>query len=150
MSIPRHRCRLGVFADYHQFYVWDPETSGCHAPEDWSDKDIADRAKVAPGVVVICPVRNMEVPVEVGIWNSEPQVIFDAWQHVIEAPLATAGLIEIHECTGGSHAVFSIEPGDYIVRALYRGLDTLSKDGLEGKDFYEIQIWKSHCDLFRV
>ena len=126
MSTPRHRCRLRVFADYHQFYVWDPVSSGQHAPEDWSDQDVADRAKVVSGVVVICPARNMEVPVEVGIWDCEPQVIFDAWQHVIEAPLATAGLIEIHECTGGSHAIFSVEPGDYTVRALYRGLDTLS------------------------
>jgi len=104
MSSPLHRCRLGVFADYHQFYVWDPETSGRRAPEDWSEKDVADRAKVAPGVVVICPVRDMQVPVEVGIWDSEPQVIFDASQHVVEAPLTTTGRIEIDECTGKPQA----------------------------------------------
>lgn len=150
MSASRHRCRLKVFADYHQFYVWDPVASDRHAPEDWSDQDVANRAKVVPGVVVICPVRNMEVPVEIGIWDSEPQVIFSAWQHVIEAPLATAGLVEIHECTGGSLACFSVEPGDYTVRALYRGLDTLSEDGLEGKDCYEVQMWKSPCTGFRV
>ena len=150
MSMPRHRCRLAIFADYHQFYVWDPQKSGQKAPEDWSNQDVVNRAKTAAGVVVICPVRNMTVPVEVGIWDSEPQVIFDAWQHVIVAPLATGGLIEIHECTGGSHACFSVEPGDYTVRALYRGLDTLSEDGLEGKDFYEIQIWRSPCANLQV
>ena len=149
MSSPRHRCRLRVFADYYQFYAWDPQESRRQAPEHWSDQDVADRAKVVPGVVVICPVRNMEVPVEVGIWDSEPQVVFDAWQHVIEAPLATAGQIEIHECTGGSLACFTVEPGDYTVRALYRGLDTLSEDGLEGKDFYEVQIWRGRrTDFF--
>jgi len=92
----------------------------------------------------------MTVPVEVGIWDAEPQVIFGAWQHVIEAPLATEGLIELHECTGGSHACFTVGPGDYTVRALYRGLDTLSEDGLEGKDFYEIQIWKAASAGLRV
>src|SRR5262245_27957733 len=137
MNAPRHRCRLQIFADYHQFYVWDPETSGRHAPEDWSAQDVADRAKIAPGVVVICPVRNMTVPVEVGIWDGEPHVIFDHWQHAIEAPLATMGRIEIDECTGEPQAGFSVEAGDYTVRALYRGLDTLSDDGLQGKDFYE-------------
>ena len=150
MSALRHRCRLSIFADYHQFYVWDPKKSARHAPEDWSNQDVINRAKVAPGVVVICPIRDMAVPVEIGIWDSEPQVIFGAWQHVIEAPLATTGLIEIHECTGGSHAYFSVEPGDYTVRGLYRGLDTLSEDGLEGKDFYEIQIWRSPCPDLRV
>ena len=150
MSMPRHRCRLAIFADYHQFYVWDPQKFGQKAPEDWSNQDVVNRAKTAAGVVVICPVRNMTVPVEVGIWDSEPQVIFDAWQHVIVAPLATGGLIEIHECTGGSHACFSVEPGDYTIRALYRGLDTLSEDGLEGKDFYEIQIWRSPCANLQV
>ncbi|MGA2751047.1 MAG: hypothetical protein ABSG59_19940 [Verrucomicrobiota bacterium] len=150
MSIPRHRCRLAIFADYRQFYVWDPEGSGRQAPVDWSVQDVANRAKIMPGVVVICPVRDMTVPVEVGIWDSEPQAIFGAWQHVVEAPLATGGLIEIHECTGGAHACFRVEQGDYTVRALYRGLDKLSEDGLKGEDFYEIQIWKAPCASLRV
>lgn len=150
MTTPRHRCRLRVFADYHQFYVWGADTCDRHAPEDWSDQDVADRAKAASGVVVICPVRSMEVPVEAGIWDSEPQVIFDQWQHVIEAPLRTTGRIEVDECTGEPQAGFAVEPGDYTVRALYRGLDSLSEDGLEGEDFYEVQIWMASCAGLRV
>ncbi len=150
MSTPRHWCRLEVFADYHQFYVWDPETSGRRAPEDWSDQDVANRAKVASGVVVICPVRNMEVPVELSIWETEPQVIYNQWQHVVEAPLVTTGRIEIDESTGEPKAGFTVEPGDYTVRALYRGLDKLSEDELEGEDFYEIQIWRAQCSGLRI
>jgi hypothetical protein len=150
MNAQRHRCRLAIFADYHQFYVWDPETSGGQAPEQWSNEDVANRVKVLRGVVVVCPARQMTVPVEVGIWDSEPHVVFNAWQHVAEAPLTTAGRIEIHECTGGSHACFTVEPGDYTVRALFRGLDTLSEDGLDGKDFYEIQIWKAPSAGLRI
>ena len=90
------------------------------------------------------------MPVEVGVWDEEPHVLFNAWQHVIEAPLKSSGLIEIHECTDDAIASFTVEPGDYSVRALYRGLDTLSEDGLEGEDFYEIQIWKAKFDGLRV
>ena len=150
MRLPRHRCRLVIVAEYHQFYVWDPVTSGRNAPEDWSEQDIANRAKLASGVVVVCPVRDTEVPVEVGIWDEEPQVVFALWQHVVEAPLITTGLIEIDECCGAPKASFSVDPGDYTVRALYRGLDKLSEDGFEGDDFYEIQIRKSPCAGFRV
>lgn len=150
MKVPRHRCRLSVLADYHQFYISDPKLSRQHAPENWSNDDISNRAKVEPGLVAICPVRNVRVPVEVGIWDSEPHVIFGAWQHVIEAPLETTGLIEVEGCLDQTNAHFSVEPGNYTVRGLFRGLDTLSEDGLEGNDFYEIQIWKSPCNGLRV
>jgi len=151
MTSPIHRCRLGVFADYFQFYVWDPAASKQQAPEDWTDEDIANRAKAVPGVFVICPVRNMTVPVEFEIWEREPEVIYAEWQHVVVAPLRTEGLIEIHECTGGSLATFKVEAGEYSIRALYRGLNTLSEDGLDGKDFYRVQMWRATApQMFKV
>jgi len=130
------------------FFAWDPTTS--EAPVDWSDQDVANRAKAEPGVVVICPVRDFDVPVDVTIWETEPHVTFNAWQHVVEAPLRTTGLIEIHECTGEAKACFTVEPGEYTVRALFQGLQTVSEDGLKGADFYEIQIWKAPCESLRV
>jgi hypothetical protein len=150
MSIPRHRCSLSIVLDYQQFYVWDTRVAHQSLPNYWSDQDIANRAKAAHGVVIVCPVRSTIVPVEVEIWDFEPQVIFGAWQHVVEAPLETAGSIEIHECTGGSKACFSVDSGHYTVRILYRGLDTISEDGFEGRDSYLIQIWKSPCASLRV
>jgi hypothetical protein len=150
MDSARYFCRLRIFADYHQFYVWGAESSQRHVPEEWTDQDVAHRAKIAPGVVIICPVRNMEVPVSVGIREGEPPLILDQWQHVIEAPLSVNGRIEIDECTGEPQAGFTVPPGEYTVRALYRGLDTLSEDGLEGDDLYEIQIWKAPCAGLRI
>jgi hypothetical protein len=150
MKAPRHRCRLRVMADYYQFYVSDPVLSGGVAPEEWSARDVDNRAMAVRGIVVICPLRNMEVPVEVGIWDEEPHTIFANWQHIVEAPLTTRGRIEIEGCLGGNMASFEMEPGEYTVRALFRGLDTLSEDGLQGRDYYEIQIWKSKCPGLRV
>ena len=43
-----------VFADYHQFYVWDSGVAPV-APIDWTEEDGANRAKVAANVVVVCP-----------------------------------------------------------------------------------------------
>ena len=118
---------------------------------EWTERDGADRAKIAEGVFVCCPVRNMTVPVEIGIWKEAPEIDYDAWQHVVEAPLVTQGTIEVEECTGyASLAAFTVEPGAYTIRALYRGLDTLSNDGLDGGDFYEVQIWKGPCAGLKV
>ena len=101
--VPRHRCRLAVFADYFQFYVWDPVISERQAPLEWTEQDVADRAKIAEGVFVCCPVRNMAVSVEIGVWDEAPEVDCDAWQHVVEAPLATQGAIEVEECAPAIH-----------------------------------------------
>jgi len=151
MSALRHWCLLEVSVDYNQFYIWDPDASDRNALQDWTDADTANRAKAGRSVVVLCPARNAEVPVEFGIWDSEPQAVFNLWQHVIEAPLSVQHRIEVHECTTGvPKALFTVEPGDYTVRGLFRGLDTVSADGDSGKDFYEVQIWKASCKALRV
>jgi len=140
---------LEIFADYFQFYLQDSEER--LVPEIWTEIDIQNRAKFAEGIVVICPVRNMSVPVEVSIWDSKPHYLIAQWQHIVELPLQLEkGCLEIHECTGGELARFAIVAGNYTVRALFRGLNTLSEDGLKGDDFYEIQIWPHKLEALRV
>ena len=148
---PLHRLTLSVFADYHQFYIWDPVLSGQIAPDDYTDADIANRVKIAEGVVVVQPVRNMTVPVEVSIWPAEPDVHYADWQHCATAPLKVqSGQIQIHECTGSALANITVPSGDYIVRCLFRGLDTLSPNGLDGQDFYSIQLWPGHSSALTI
>jgi hypothetical protein len=43
---------LKVFADYHQFYLWDRGMTS-DAPTDYTDDDVRRRIKVAANVVVI-------------------------------------------------------------------------------------------------
>jgi hypothetical protein len=149
MKVPRHRCRLSIFADYFQFYLWDSDERS--APETWTEQDVQNRAKATDGVVVISPIRNMSVPVEITIWDSEPHYLLAQWQHLVEVPLLLQkDFLEIHECTGDPMVHFSIPAGDYTVRALFRGLDSISGDGLEGEDFYEVQIWPQRLPALRV
>lgn len=139
---PTQSCHLKVFADYRQFYVWDPVASGQLAPEEWSDDDVQKKIKTGKHVVVICPERDMEVPVLVEVFSQDPGFHVAQWDHIAEAPLdVQSGTIEIHECTGGALAEFTVPPGTYRVRALYGALDSLSDDGLDGKDNYTVNIW---------
>ena len=133
--------RYEIFADYHQFYLWDHGESPSPAV-DYSDEDVARRIKAAPHLVVIQPERNMSVPVEVEIADREPDWSPDAWDHVAEASLdLPSGRLEIHECAGGSVDILALAPGSYRVRALFGGLDTLSEDGLDGEDHYRLVLW---------
>jgi hypothetical protein len=112
---------LQIFADYFQIYLADSIER--QAPEMWTELDIENRAKIAPGMAIICPVRNMTVPVEISIWDTEPHFLLAHWQHVVEMPLSLeADRLEIDECTGETLAHFAIPSGDYAVRALFRGI----------------------------
>jgi hypothetical protein len=130
-----------IFADYHQFYLWDKKVEP-DAPTNYTDEDVQKRIKAAPNVVVIQPERNMDVPVEVEVFESAPPLELVAWDHVAEASLELpSGVLEIHECTGGSIDEIQLAPGTYRVRACYGKLSELSKYGLEGNDHYRLELW---------
>ena len=133
--------QYSVFADYHQFYLWDPQASP-EAPTDYTDLDIDRRIKAAPHVVVIQPERNMKVPVTLEVLSEPPYSDLAAWDHVAEASLELpSGELEIHECTGGSLDRIPIAPGTYRVRAYFGKLGELTDDGIDGNDHYAIALW---------
>ena len=139
--MPLQQCRIKVFADYHQFYLWD-RASNPHAPEQWNQEDVKHRIKVGPHVVVIRTQRNSTVDVAVELRDAQPPMQLAGWDHVAEASLhLPSGQLEVHESTGGPVADFSLDPGWYRVRSLQGGLSTVSEDGLRGEDRYQIVVW---------
>jgi hypothetical protein len=136
-----HHKSVEVFADYHQFYLWDKGMTN-QAPEDYSKEDVARRIKTGPYVVVVQPERNMNVPVEIEIHDSEPPYDPAAWDHIAEASLEVAtGHLQAHESTGGPVADFKIEKGWYRVRSFHGGFLTIAAVGTDGADFYRVVLW---------
>jgi hypothetical protein len=130
-----------VFADYHQFYLWDKQV-GPDAAEDYSEMDIENRIKVAPNVFVVQPERNVEVPVTVEIHDEEPAFDPTQWDHIAEASLhLPSGQLEVHECTGGPVANFQVNPGWYRVRSFHGGFATIDPRTYEGSDHYLVVFW---------
>lgn len=130
-----------LLADYHQFYVWDGGVDP-EAPVDWTKEDVARRAKVAPNVVVICPLRDMTVPVTLEIHDREPEFDPSGVDHVVRCGLALpTGELQVHECTGSEVFREQVKPGNYGVLAIYGGLATIDETGLEGQDLYRIVLW---------
>src|SRR5262245_45040319 len=117
----QHHLKADIFADYYQFYLWDPAQSP-EPPTDYVDADMERRIKTGPYVVVICPERNFTIPVEIETHDTEPAYDAEVWDHIVEASLELpSGQLQVHECTGGPVADWTVQPGWYRVRSFHRG-----------------------------
>jgi hypothetical protein len=142
--------KFELFADYHQFYVWDAGVDP-RAPEDYTNEDVRRLVKVAPNIVVIQPVRSTTVPVQLEICSEDPGFDESQWDHIAECALELpTGKLQVHECTGGPVLDLEVAPGWYWVRVLFAGLGTLSYDGLEGDDYYRIVLWPGTSAPLRI
>lgn len=135
-----HHKAVQVFADYHQFYLWDKGMNPL-APEDYTKEDTERRIKTGPHVVVVQPESDGTVPVEIEIRDAEPPYEAEKWDHIAEASLhLPTGQLQVHECTGGPVAEFQVAKGWYRARSFHAGLNSVY-DGSESGDCYRVVLW---------
>ena len=137
------RYDLELFADYHQFYLQDEQAVG-DLSDAWSEEASIRMLAVAPGVIGVGTVRDMDVPVAIEILESEPQQDFERFDYVLECSLSvTSGKLVVAGCTDYFPEAKRIElpSGIYRVRASYADLNSLSPDAMDGNDSYRLQLW---------
>lgn len=135
------RKAFDVFADYHQFYLFDPGAD-FRIPDTYTAEDCLRRVKTGPHTLVIQPERNMTVPVAVEIYDHDPGFDPAAWDHIAEASLhLPTGQLTVNECIGLLSVGFEVPPGWYRVRSLGGGFGTIDRFGLEGGDHYLAVLW---------
>lgn len=135
--------QLELFADYFQFYLQDEQSEG-DLSNSWTEKAVSDMLAIAPSVIGVGTVRNMDVPVEVEVLDSQPNDNFDDWDHVTEASLdVPSGHIIIAGCTDylPDAARIIVNPGTYKVRIYYGALDSVDELQLDGNDHYRVVLW---------
>ena len=136
---------LELFADYFQFYIQDEPADG-DLSNAWGKEAETRLLAIAPGVVGVGTVRNMDVPVTIEILSTEPTADFEAFDHVVECSLLVkSGRIVVAGCTDYFPEAKRIEvaAGMYRVRVCFTGLRSLSPDGLDGSDHYRLQLWQA-------
>ncbi len=134
--------KFALFADYHQFYFQDEQSSGNSL--EWTEQAVSDMLAVAPGVIRVGTARNMDVPVEVEVLGSKPNENFDDWDQVTEFSLEVpSGRIVIAGCTDyfPDAARLTVQPGTYKGRVYYGALDSVDELHLEGNDHYRVVLW---------
>jgi len=75
-----------IFADYFQFYLEDEKVQ-TDTSVIWTEQAFQDFMAVAPGFVAIGTVRNMDVPVEIEVVDSELPENLEQWNHITECSL---------------------------------------------------------------
>lgn len=137
--------QLEIFADYFQFYLQD-ETAQGDLSNAWDAPAVEHMLAISPGIVGLGTVRNMDVPVTLELLDSEPVGDLGKFDHVVEGSLAVkTGPLVVAGCTDyfPDAARFDVEPGTYRIRLSCSGLNSLSEDGLEGRDHYLVQLWRA-------
>jgi hypothetical protein len=134
------RQSVTVFADYHQFYLWDAGIAP-YAPTDYSEEDIVRRIKTGPNIVVIQPERRSIVPFVIEVHTAEPPFDAMVWDHIAEASLhLPTGHLQVAGWPFDAVADLQVEPGWYRVRSFHGGFDTIPEREDEGDDHYLAQL----------
>ena len=134
-----------VFADYSQVLLHD-EAWESDFSEAWNDDAYRKMVVASDEALAISTARNMDVQVEIIVSGDKPSIDFADWDHIIQCNLGlSSGTLVVRGISDylPDSAKIELEPGQYIVWALYGDLNTVSDDGLEGKDHYRVILCRS-------
>jgi hypothetical protein len=137
------RIELSLFADYYQFYLQDEKAKG-DLSDSWNPEATQNLMALAPGTIGIGTARNMTVPVVIEILDRDPGLNLDGWDQINECSIdVPSGKLVVAGCTDyyPDAKRIAVTPGTYRARLLYKNLDQLSDDGLEGDDAYVVLLW---------
>lgn len=133
-----------ISADYFQIYLED--SSAIDKDQFlWTDENIKNMFYSSRYLIVIGTVRDLEVPISIEICKTKPSLDFDVWDQINECGIDIAsGNLFISGTTDfiEDFKRINLEPGLYGALLCYRGLNTISDDGLSGDDYYKVYLWK--------
>ncbi|WP_155806040.1 hypothetical protein [Erythrobacter litoralis] len=142
--------KLDLFADFFQVYIADGKFR-TDTSDIWNNKASDRMLAIAENLIAIGTARNMTVPVSLELLSGRPRPDFEVWEQVIEASFnVPSGEIVALGCTDylPDAKRLQVSPGSYRALVSYRGLDSLSDDGLDGEDEYRVQLWPdAKCDV---
>lgn len=139
-----------LFADYFQFYLQDDDHSKENLEDCWDEMAINRLLAIDRFVAGLGTVRNMNVPVRITFMPDSLNIDFDKYDLVNRCGLEIeTGRIVVAGCTDYFADALRIEVpiGYYEMQIGYGNLDSLSADGLDGDDFYDIYISPADCPI---
>jgi hypothetical protein len=137
---PRLAVETEIYASHHQFYVVDADAE-YRADFLWDGGGLERHLGVADGIVGVGTIGYTILPVSIELWDDEPPLDLEDWDHVVEASLEVpSGNLGLEGVEGPSELEpIGVEPATYRVRSAAAGLD--GADEMDGGDRYRVQLW---------
>ncbi|AOV89752.1 hypothetical protein [Vibrio parahaemolyticus] len=137
--------KFELFADYFQLYLMDVEASD-DPSEIWTEEALNLMLGQLPNTLAVGTFRNVEVPFEVEVYETKPDVNLDEWDHASKGYFTVkSGVCSVFGCTDylPETAKIHIKPGDYAVLSLAKGVATITEEWGGADDLYKLLIWPS-------
>ncbi|MCV6588668.1 MAG: hypothetical protein OIF57_06525 [Marinobacterium sp.] len=139
------RYTFELFADYFQIYLMDTETRD-DTSEIWTDKALDLKLGLLPNTLAIGTFRNVDVPVEVDVYEQPPEIDLQQWDHASQGYFTiTSGRCAVFGCTDyfPDAAFIELPPGKYTALSLARGLTSITEEWDDADDLYKVILWPS-------
>lgn len=137
--------KFELFADYFQVYLMDTE-SGDDTSKIWTKEALNIKLGIMSNTLAVGTFRNVDIPLEVELYESEPEVSLEEWDHATLGYFAIkSGQCAVFGCTDylPDAAKIEITPGKYSVLSLAKGLDSIIEEWEDADDLYKVILWPS-------
>lgn len=137
--------KFELFADYFQIYLMDAEAED-DTSEIWTDEALDLKLGVLQNTLAVGTFRNVDVPVEVEVYQSEPDIDLKEWDHASKGYFTIkSGSCAVLGCTDyqPDAAKIEIDPGVYAALSLAKGLDSITEEWEDADDIYRVILWPS-------
>ena len=144
--------KFELFADYFQVYLMDTEADD-DTSEVWTDEALDLKLGVLPNTLAVGTFRNVDVPVEVEIYDSEPDIDLKEWDHASKGYFTIkSGICAVLGCTDylPDAAMIEINPGAYAALSLAKGLDSITEEWEDADDIYRVVLWPSSIKEYKA
>lgn len=134
---------------YSQIYLED-YLCGFHFHEEvWNDEEYSSMLCVGERFMILGTDRSIQVPFFIEILGQKPQLDLNHWDHVNECSIEiSSGLLVSGDFdTEGEMLRINLSKGIYQVFICYKGLGTISWDGVEGDDSYHVFMWQASTHI---
>lgn len=134
---------FNVLADYFQFVVLDEKSQDDFA-SIWTEEALT--LQTAFGKSAVCPgtLRNVEVPVEIVIGDSDPLISLGDVDHAVEGSIEVpSGRLVVMGCTEHFPDAprLHVQPGTYRALAVMTGVGSIQNEWDPANDKYTVYLW---------
>ena len=137
--------KFELFADYFQIYLMDAEAVD-DTSDIWTKEALDIKLGIMSNTLAVGTFRNVDVPLEIEVHESEPEIRLDEWDHAAMGYFTIkSGKCAVFGCTDylPDAAKIELAPSKYSVLSLAKGLGSIITEWEDADDVYKVILWPS-------